>query len=425
MTHVHAPMVEPGRPLDRANALTSSPESLAHRFGSPLYAYQLQDVDDALADLRSALPGNAVVYYSVKANPHPEIIRRLHAGGCRAEISSSGELANAVTAGVPPIECLYTGPAKTTDELTLAMETGVRRFSAESMDDLRRIGAVAAKSGATAECLLRVNATAAGASSLRMTGATTQFGTGAADLALRADELCSVPGTSVVGLHFFPLSNARDEQSLIAEFRASIAAAAELKLPLRYLDLGGGFAAPYAAPGRRPRYAQLAVALEQALDEFLPTWQEDDVEIAFESGRYLTAGCGTLVCTVTEVKEPGGNVFVLLDSGINHLGGMAGLGRLARPAAVPVGVQGDGAPMGTFAGPLCTPADVLGRSVPIGVPIAGDLVVFPNVGAYGLTASLLGFLGRPIPAEVVLDGADLVSVSRLRLVREPQDGGQL
>jgi diaminopimelate decarboxylase len=41
-------------------------------------------------------------------------------------------------------------------------------------------------------------------------------------------------------------------------------------------------------------------------------------------------------------------------------------------------------------------------------------VVFPNVGAYGLTASLLGFLSRPAPAELVLRGDRVVSATRLR-----------
>jgi diaminopimelate decarboxylase len=47
----------------------------------------------------------------------------------------------------------------------------------------------------------------------------------------------------------------------------------------------------------------------------------------------------------------------------------------------------------------------------------GDHVVIPNVGAYGLTASLIAFLGRPAPAEVVIDGEQVVSASRLELVR--------
>lgn len=109
---------------------------------------------------------------------------------------------------------------------------------------------------------------------------------------------------------------------------------------------------------------------------------------------------------------------MVLDTGVNHLGGMSGLGRLARASATPD--PGAGATVrATLVGPLCTPADVLGRGVEVPDVGTGDCVVIPNVGAYGLTASLVAFLGRPAPAEVVLRGAEVVSATRLRLSHEP------
>jgi diaminopimelate decarboxylase len=72
-----------------------------------------------------------------------------------------------------------------------------------------------------------------------------------------------------------------------------------------------------------------------------------------------------------------------------------------------------------LAGPLCTPADLLGTGVELPGLRIGDVLPIPNVGAYGLTASLLGFLSHPAPVEVVVDGAETVSVTRLRLHRLP------
>ncbi|MEV4690565.1 type III PLP-dependent enzyme [Micromonospora echinospora] len=398
----------------------STVEPLLQRYGSPLYVYRLERVDEALTDLRAALPETSTIYYSLKANPHPAIVRRLHGSGCRAEISSPGELAAMIEAGVPGGSCLYTGPAKTDSELLTAMEAGVRRFSVESVTDLQRVGKAASRLGTTADCIVRVNGAVAGASGLRMTGAATQFGIDVAEIPALKSQLHQVPGTRLVGTHFFPLSNARDEHSLLAEFRASIDTAAGLCMPMSVVDLGGGFAAPYARPGERPRYADLRQGLESALDEKLPSWRSGGVEVAFESGRYLTGDCGTLVCTATELKRVKDRTFVLLDAGINHLGGMAGLGRLLRPQATPTpasGAASTAATPVTIVGPLCTPADVLGHNVPVGLLDTGSRVTFPNVGAYGLTASLVGFLSRSAPAEVVLDHDTVVSASRLELVR--------
>ncbi|WP_418153053.1 type III PLP-dependent enzyme [Actinoalloteichus caeruleus] len=396
-------------------------DSLVRRYGSPLYVYRLDSARRAHADLRSALPEPSVLYYSVKANPHPLLVSALAAAGCRAETSSRGELDTALDRGFSPADCLYTGPGKTDDEIHHALSAGVRRFSAESAAELHRLGSAARALGTEAFVLLRVNGTAAGTTGLRMTGAASQFGVDEARVRAAPGEFLAVPGARLVGVHLYPLSNARDEASLIAAFRSSIALAARLRddlgFPMGVVDLGGGFAAPYGGPGARPTYPALRQALEEDLDARFPGWRAGRVEVAFESGRYLVGDSGLLAVTVRDVKTSRGQVFVVVDAGINHLGGMSGLGRLARAGITP---EPAGAPTTTasLVGPLCTPADVLGRGVAVPEVGVGGLLSIPNVGAYGLSASLLAFLSRPVPAEVVVDGGAVVAATRARLIHE-------
>jgi diaminopimelate decarboxylase len=97
---------------------------------------------------------------------------------------------------------------------------------------------------------------------------------------------------------------------------------------------------------------------------------------------------------------------------------MSGLGRI-----LPVSVRpyDEGAPyeqIASLVGPLCTPGDVLGRDVELPALAPGDTIAIPNAGAYGPTASLLMFLGRPAPTEIVVRGEELLSVSRIRHVRD-------
>ena len=118
---------------------------LADRFGTPLYVYDLDRVAASYRDLRNSLPAGSTIFYSLKANPHPDIARALReARGwppCRAEVSSAGELAAALEAGFASGECLYTGPGKTESELVNAITEGVRQFSVESLTDLERAAA--------------------------------------------------------------------------------------------------------------------------------------------------------------------------------------------------------------------------------------------------------------------------------------------
>ncbi|MCT2585118.1 type III PLP-dependent enzyme [Actinophytocola gossypii] len=394
---------------------------LAERYGTPLYVYDLDRVAAARRDLLATLPDEVDLFYAVKANPHPEVARAVRGDGrVRAEISSTGELAAALAAGFDPAGCLYTGPGKTTGELHEAIERGVRTFSVESLGDLRRIGAVASRHGVVADGVLRINSASARATtSIRMTGAPSQFGIDSETLPALLGELSSVPGTRIAGAHFFPLSNAKDEASLTAEFQHTISLAAqlheELGLPLRLLDIGGGFSAPYAVPGSRAEYEKLRVELENELDTYFSGWRQGGPRIACESGRYLVGDSGTLLCGVVNVKESRGRRFVILDGGINTFGGMSGLGRL-----LPAAVRLDGetpTETASLVGPLCTPGDVLGREVEVPALRTGDVLEIPNAGAYGPTASLLAFLGRPAPAEVVVRGTEVVSVSRLEYHR--------
>lgn len=416
----HAMKTGPGRPR-------LSREELVRRFGSPLYVYDLDKVTAAYRDLADFMPEGTAIYYALKANPHPDVARALReagGGGCRAEISSTGELAAALAAGFTGADCMYTGPGKTAGELAEALAAGVRLFSVESLTDLEHIGAAATAQGTVARCLLRINsATAAAATSIRMTGAPSQFGNDMEELPAQVEAMRAIPGTRIVGAHFFPLSNAADEESLLGEFQHTVTVAAEVRRilgePFELVDLGGGFSAPYGVPGTRPAYPNLRKGLEEALDQHLPQWREGRPGIACESGRYLVSDCGELHCTVVNVKQSRGRTFAILDAGINAFGGMSGLGRLLPAQVRPRQPDGDARPgrKAALAGPLCTPGDLLAREVELPDPAPGDLVTIPHAGAYGLTASLSLFLGRPAPTEVVIRGGEVVSVSQLRRER--------
>ncbi|WP_371476504.1 type III PLP-dependent enzyme [Kitasatospora sp. NBC_00315] len=407
---------------------------LAEQYGTPLYVYDLDDIAEAKSALFSWLPEGVDVYYALKANPHPDLVRALAtsqpgAPGCGAEISSTGELAAALEAGLSGADCLYTGPGKTERELDEAIRSGVRLFSTDSVTDVRRLDAVAARCGARVEALLRVNASSASATtSIRMTGTPTQFGFDSEALPQALAELRSggLSAVDLAGLHFFPLSNCADEENLIAEFGNTLRFAAELSrsldLPLRVLDIGGGFSVPYGVPGPRTDYPKLRAELTAALDLAVPGWRDGTPRIAFESGRYLAGGCGTLLAGVTNVKVSRGRTFVITDAGINTFGGMSGLGRLLPVAARPVAPGRTGGPTAraSLVGPLCTPGDVLGREIELPALEPGDLVAIPNTGAYGPTASLLMFLGRPAPTEVAVHGGAVVSASQLVHSRSPR-----
>lgn len=389
---------------------------MADPIETPAYVYDLAELRASARRLRELLPAPSELFYSLKANPHPVLVSALREAGCRTEVSSPGELTSALEAGFAAADILYTGPGKRDRDVTLAVKAGVTWFSVDSPLGVAQIRRLA---GDLARCLLRVNdTTPIPGQGLTMTGVAGQFGADL-DWILARPELFD----SVAGLHFYPGTNVSDVDALVAQLAQSIATARRLVdtlgLELEVLDLGGGFAAPFARTGSLPDYPGLADRVAALLDAEFPLWRKGDPRIAFESGRYLIATCGSLLTRVLDVKTSRDTHIQVLESGINHLGGMAGLRRL--PPIVPtlLASQRETVAPAIVAGPLCTPLDTWGRGVTAPRVRPGDLVRVPNVGAYGLTASLLAFLGHPAPLEVVVDGDRIVHTSRLTLHRTP------
>ncbi|MEV7552176.1 type III PLP-dependent enzyme [Amycolatopsis sp. NPDC089917] len=406
--------------------MTTTPTAVAERFGTPAFVYDLDAIERAHADLVAALPRPSTVYYSVKANPHPRVIGLLHALGCRAEVSSTGEIDAALGAGVTSDAILLTGPAKTEGTVAHALEHGVRRFSVESPEDLTRVDRLAAQRDVRTECALRINADlAVPGAGLSMTGTSSQFGADLSWVLAETPRFGSRPHATVSGLHLYMGTNLTEEKDLLAQFEVGIGIAAKLATVfpgLTEVDLGGGFGLPFARAGDRPVFGGLAAGLEALLDEQLPGWRDGTPSISFESGRYLVGDCGVLVSRVVDVKSSKGTRYAMLDTGVHHLGGMSGLRRIPAVSASVHGAGGEHTPGGeptTVAGPLCTPLDVLARGAQLPPLATGDLVTIPNTGAYGPTASLLAFLGHPAPAEIVVTDGRVESASRLTVGRDP------
>ena len=385
---------------------------LAERFGTPLYLYDAERLEARAGELTRAQPASCRLLYSLKANPLPAVGSVLRRAGCRAEVSSAGEMEAALAAGFAPGELLYAGPGKTEDELRRALGAGLGWISCESWRELELVQEVAAGLATGAEVLLRVNPGRPRGARLAMAGQGSHFGFDPARLAGEGARLRALRRLEVAGVHVYhgtqvPLN------ALAGTFDTGIRLARELEAALgmrwRVVDLGGGFPWPFAAAGRGPDAAGLRRALE-------PLHRRPPApRLWLESGRFLVASAGTLVLRVLDVRVRGDRRFVVVDGGVNHLGGMSGLGRLLRPQVeVRALGGGPGAGEADVVGPLCTPLDVLAHAAALPPCVPGDLLAVPNTGAYGSTASLVAFLSRAAPAEVVYRGAAVVAAARLR-----------
>ncbi|WP_326952484.1 type III PLP-dependent enzyme [Amycolatopsis sp. NBC_01286] len=395
---------------------------------TPAYVYDLAEVRRNHRRLDEALPAGTGLLYSLKANPHPDVLATLREAGARPEVCSSGELRAALEAGWAGEQVLYTGPAKRDAEITAALRAGVREFSVDSPYAITQLDRLAGEAGVHARYLLRVNDDQpVPGQGLAMTGVPSQFGADTGWILAEPARFAGGAHAEASGLHLYMGTNLTQVDDLLGQFGRALDTAARLQEALashgvrfRTLDLGGGFGAPFAKEGTAGELPGLREGLEALLGEKVPGWREQGPEVVFESGRYLVGTAGTLVTAVLDVKRSQGKDIVVLESGINHLGGMSGMRRLPPLNPHLLGPAGPPALDALVAGPLCTPLDTWTRNGKLPELSPGDLVAVPNVGAYGLYASLIAFLGHPLPAEVVVDGdrpGTPARTSRVELVR--------
>lgn len=379
--------------------------------GSPLFAHDLETVARRATELQAGLPEGARLYYSFKANPLPAIARELRLAGVRAEITSAGELMAAQNAGFET-DMVLGGPGKTEKVIETAISQGVRMFSCESFTDAARISKRAQQAGVEVSVMLRVNPAQAPDARLAMSGVESQFGFDEALLlAAGAAGRLKLPGLKLCGVHVYFGTQVASVEALAKNTQCALETAVRVSETVGFecevINAGGGFPWPYASDASAPDLSGLREALDAV-------WKASPLHgkarLCFESGRYLSASSGTLLTTVLDVKQAGKKTFVVLDTGIHHLGGMSGLGRIPRATITlqNLTAQREGEIVVDVVGPLCSPLDSLARGQKMAPVEVGDVLAVPNVGAYGLTASLLGFLSHETPAEVAYRGQEEV-----------------
>ena len=132
--------------------------------------------------------------------------------------------------------------------------------------------------------------------------------------------------------------------------------------------------------------------------------EQPEAEVTIELGRYIVGEAGIYVSRIIDRKQSRGQTFLVTDGGLHHqLAASGNFGQvIRRDYPVAIGNKFDCAAEETASvvGCLCTPLDLLADRGEFPRAEVGDLVVVFQSGAYGFTASPLGFLSHPPPAQI-------------------------
>jgi diaminopimelate decarboxylase len=396
--------------------------ALAEKYGTPAFVYDRKVIDTKLDALRAALPALFEISYSVKANPNLAVVKHFLARGCGLEIASAGEFHLGLQAGCKPQRMLFAGPGKTEAELQLAVSHGIGEIHIESLLEAKRIGSICRRLGVRASVAIRVNpAGEAEGGAMRMGGRPTPFGIDEEILDEAVDAVLADSTLELSGIHVFTGTQILDANVLIAQYRHGLEVARRVAKrsgrPLRRVDLGGGLGIPYFANEKQLDLEQVRTGLSGVFAEIESEEAFRGTHFLVEPGRFLVGEAGIYFARVNDIKVSRGKKFLVVDGGMNHhLAASGNLGQTIKrnyPVALLNKMDAPAEEAVDVVGPLCTPLDTLARSVNLPRAEVGDLFGIFQSGAYGRSASPLGFLSHPGPAEIWVDaGRDSLICAR-------------
>ena len=353
----------------------------------PCLVVDLDVVRDNYQSFAKALP-DTKVYYAVKANPAPEILKLLTSFGCCFDVASLAETHDVLAAGATADRISYGNTIKKETEIAAAFALGVTLFAVDCEAEVEKVARAAP--GSRVICRIVCDGSGAEWPLSRKFGCEPVY---AADILEHAHKLGLVPH----GVSFHVGSQQHNVEAwdrALASTAAVFRACAERGISLAMVNLGGGFPARYVR--KTPKLESYGKAIFRSLRKHFGNNLPNTI---VEPGRGLVGNAGMIEAEVVLIakRSPEDEVrWVYLDIGKFH--GLAEtIGKSIRYPIRTTKDRDETVPC-IIAGPTCDSVDVLYEKTPYPLPVSlaiGDKVLIEAAGAYTATYSSVGFNGYP------------------------------
>lgn len=367
----------------------------ANREDGPYVVVDLDIVRDNYRKLTRALPESRV-FYAVKANPAPEILRMLVQLGSCFDTASVPEIEQVLAAGATSDRISFGNTIKKERDIRRAFELGVRLFAVDCPEEVEKVARAAP--GARVFCRVLTDGAGAEWPLSRKFGCEPKMAIGVMEHAHRL-------GLEAYGVSFHVGSqqaNTSAWDKALADAGWVFRELGERGIRLKMVNMGGGFPTRYLkdVPAESEYGAAIFGALRRHFGNRLP-------ETIIEPGRSLVGNAGVIRTEVVLVsrknEDEASTRWVYLD--IGKFGGLAET--MDEAIRYPIRTRRDGeltSPC-VIAGPTCDSADVLYEKTPYELPVSleiGDEILIEATGAYTTTYASVGFNGfAPLKSYVI------------------------
>ena len=361
-------------------------EFLKHRkTPGPCVVIDLDVVRDNYVAFSRALPDTRV-FYAVKANPAPEILKMLVALGSSFDVASVGEIEMALAAGASPDRISYGNPIKKESDIAIAHKLGIAMYAVDCEAEIEKVAR--ASPGSRVICRIHCDGSGAEWPLSRKFGCEPAMAVDVLEHALKL-------GLEPHGVSFHVGSQQRNQHAwdrALASAAAVFKECGERGINLSMVNLGGGFPTKYLknVPTVKTYGSAIFKALRKHFGNRIP-------ETIIEPGRGMVGNAGILeteVVLISKKSEEDDVRWVYLD--IGKFGGLAET--MDESIRYPIRTPRDGDEMApcVLAGPTCDSADVLYEREPYALPVSleiGDKLLIEGTGAYTSTYAAVAFNG--------------------------------
>jgi len=387
----------------------TSVQNVAKRNKTPFYLYSERQIEKNYLDFAKIFKSvNPLICFAAKANTNLTILRMLGKLGSGADVVSGGELLKALKAGIPPNKIVFSGVGKTEEELWLAIKSKILLINIESESEAILINTIGKKINKVISVGFRLNPNIDAKTHKKIsTGkAENKFGLSIKNFSTFYKNIKYFENLKINALSVHIGSQILSDTPYKKTLNVLIKVIMDLRIKLKYVDLGGGFGISYNKKEKQinlNNYAKLVYSFKKKLN----------CNIIFEPGRSLVGNTGILVSKIQYIKKGLNQDFVILDAGMNDFMRTALYDAIHDIVPIIKTNKKNQEPL-EFVGPICETSCKFAKYKKYQKIKEGDFVAITNVGAYGSSLSS-NYNTKPFIAEI------LAGKKTFKIIRKKQD----
>ena len=386
-------------------------QKISEMHGTPCYIYSKNSLINEFEEYKKAFKNkkDILICYSVKACSNLNILKIFNDLGSGFDIVSLGELERLKYIGADPKKIVFSGVAKSDEEIKASLEYGILLFNVESIAELENINSIANKMDTKANISIRVNPDidpkthpyiSTGLKSSKF-GIAIDQAIDVYDYANKMNNVIPIGIDAHIGSQIFDIVPFVDSLDKLMELYSKLK---NKNIDIKFIDIGGGLGIKYYDDDDPPSKKEFASKIIDRIKGL-------DCNLILEPGRSLVGNSGYLLTSVLYEKQNYKKDFLIVDAGMNDL---------LRPSLYDafhiieeVNKNNGARKKYNVVGPICETGDVLGKDVELPPLVKNDLLIIHSVGAYGYVMSS-NYNTRPKAPEVLIED------KKIKLIRKKE-----